>query len=338
MTITALSETRRSRSLSAIARSAANGSDNLTLRVAACWEETPTIKHLEFVGADGAELPAFAPGSHLIFTCGDRRNAYSLTGAGHVPERYGISVRLKPDGAGGSQHMHALTVGDLIDASAPRSLFAPVRHARHHVLIGGGIGITPILSHARAAAKWHRSFEVLYSYRLGDGAHLDELRDICTAADARLIEAHDAASTTAALQTILGAAKIGTHLYICGPPAMIESTRRLASGLGWPDERIHFEVFTAPEIDAGHPFHLRLPGGGEVDVPAGISALEALEAAGVSIPNLCRKGICGECRTTVTDGVPLHRDMVLTSADKAAGSCFLPCVSRAVGDYLEVKL
>ena len=30
--------------------------------------------------------------------------------------------------------------------------------------------------------------------------------------------------------------------------------------------------------------------------------LEAAEAAGVAIPSLCRAGVCGTCRTRVSDG------------------------------------
>ena len=63
--------------------------------------------------------------------------------------------------------------------SLPRSAFAPVLNARHHLLVAGGIGVTPILSHVRAALEWGRSFEVIYSFRDQSGAHADELAALC---------------------------------------------------------------------------------------------------------------------------------------------------------------
>ncbi|MFD0851737.1 ferredoxin reductase, partial [Actinomadura adrarensis] len=99
---------------------------------------------------DGGLLPAFVPGSHLVVHCGaGRRNAYSLTGSGAASHEYRISVLLKPESdRGGSEWMHRLAVGDRITVDGPRSAFPPVATARHHLLIAGGIGVTPLLSHA----------------------------------------------------------------------------------------------------------------------------------------------------------------------------------------------
>jgi ferredoxin len=75
-----------------------------------------------------------------------------------------------------------------------------------------------------------------------------------------------------------------------------------------------------------------------LEVPAGVSLLETLENAGKSIPNMCRKGICGECSLSVLQGAPLHRDLYLTDQEKAANTTMMCCVSRSLDQELELDL
>lgn len=127
---------------------------------------------------DGAALAGYQPGSHLVVDAGaGRRNAYSLTGDGLNPRTYEISVLRLPDGNGGSAWLHDhLGVGDLLEVEGPRSMFAPVHDQQHALLVAGGIGVTPVLSHARALARAGRSATILYSFRPWQQAHLEDLR------------------------------------------------------------------------------------------------------------------------------------------------------------------
>ncbi|MFZ2528556.1 MAG: PDR/VanB family oxidoreductase [Rhodococcus sp. (in: high G+C Gram-positive bacteria)] len=300
------------------------------------------VRHVRLADPAGAPLPSFTPGSHVVITCGHhddgrpRRNSYSLTGPEFEPGSYSISVRLDENGRGGSRWIHDLAVGDVVEAGLPRSAFAPVLTARHHLLVAGGIGVTPILSHARAAAQWGRSFEVHYTFRAGDGPHLDALRELC---GDRLHTYHGPGEFWAALGSALLDRPLGTHLYVCGPSGLIDELAARARDAGWPDARIHYEHFGVGDLDPGTAFtaHLRRTGF-DVDVPSGVSLLDALESAGVAVPNLCRQGVCGECRTTVTDGPIEHRDLYLTDPEKDAGDCMMPCVSRAGDTRLELEL
>jgi ferredoxin-NADP reductase len=312
------------------------GDDRLVLEVAALADAAPGIRSLALRRPGGGLLPGFPPGSHVVLDCGDRRNAYSLTGDGSPAEEYRVSVLLCPDGSGGSASVHALRVGDVVTASRPRSAFAPVSTARHHLLVAGGIGITPMLSHARAAVRWKRSFELLYGHRLGAGAHLGELRTLC---GDRLTASASTPELLAAVRAALADRPIGTHVYVCGPAPLIAFVEEAAAELGWPDERVHAERFSAADLDPGEPFTARLARSGtRVPVPAGTSLLSALEGAGVAVPNLCRQGVCGECRVPVRAGRPLHRDLYLSEAERAAGDAVMCCVSRSVDDELELDL
>jgi ferredoxin len=91
--------------------------------------------------------------------------------------------------------------------------------------------------------------------------------------------------------------------------------------------RVHLESFGAL---GGESFRVKLSRSGrEIPIGEHESMLEALENASVEMPSLCRGGACGECLSTVLDGIPDHRDHFLTADEKAEGRLVMPCVSRA---------
>nr|WP_188549528.1 PDR/VanB family oxidoreductase [Sediminivirga luteola] len=291
---------------------------------------------LRMRAADERPLPSYVPGSHLAVACGDGINAYSLTGSGLYPERYAVSVRLDAAGAGGSVAMHRLRPGDVLRSSRPRSQFAPVAQARRHLLLAGGIGVTPILSHARAAHEWGTSADVLYVHRPGEGIHAAELRELAgPQLSVACLTSREAFGR--ALRGRLAGSPLGTHLYACGPEPFMEAVLRAAREHGWPEGRLHAESFGAASLDPGEPFGVKLPDGTRIPVPAGVSLLEALESAGRAVPNMCRQGVCGQCALTVTAGRPLHRDHYLTEAEKEENRLIMSCVSRSLDRELEVR-
>lgn len=311
---------------------------SLALRVVGIDDLTSTIRSFSFAAADGAAaLPTFVPGSHLVIDCGGRPNAYSLTGDAVHPATYSVSVLRAENGNGGSRWLHdRLRVGDVISAELPRSGFPPMSRATRHLLVAGGIGVTPILSHLRAAAEWGHDAHVLFVHRSGQAAHIEDL----TRLGAGRVELFsDREGFRARLRVALTEQPLGTHLYVCGPGGMIDHVLETAAGCGWPGSRLHAERFGIDALDAGDPFTVSLTGtGSTVEVPSGTSLLEALEAAGLPIPNRCRQGVCGECRIPVATGTPLHRDLYLTDEEKTAGNALMCCVSRADGSRLELPL
>ncbi len=199
--------------------------------------------------------------------------------------------------------------------------------------MAGGIGVTPIVSHARWHAFWGHSFEVVYAHRPGVAPHADDLRRIC-GDRLRTVTGRDA--LLAALEPSLRAAPFGAHVYTCGPPGMIDGVARLAREAHWVDERIHAEAFVA-DTAPGEPFRAVLRATGRtVHVAGDESLLDALERSGVDAPSLCRQGVCGECVTSVHGGAVDHRDSVLAPGER--DSRMAPCVSRAAGDVLELDL
>lgn len=294
------------------------------------------VKEFELAPADASRPRSHAPGAHVFVETPVRTNAYSLTGDGVRPDTYRISVRRVGDD-GGSAWLHdRVKAGATVRVSAPVSAFAPVATARHHLLIAAGIGVTPILSHARAAVRWGRSVEIVYGHAAGRAPHRDELAAL---AGGGFTEAVGRAELTAVLADLLRRQPVGTHAYACGPALMLETVTGLAADCGWPEERVHVERFAALDLGPGAPFTLRVLGRkNPVEVPAGVTALQALDSVDIRLPRLCERGVCGQCRTGVVSGVPEHRDLILSRAERAANDCFYPCVSRSVTSDLEVAL
>jgi len=314
--------------------------NELRLEVVDIVDEPGDIRTLTLARPDRGKLPSFTPGSHIVINCGAPEspipNAYSLTGAGIDPDTYTVSVLLCPDGSGGSRWIHEqLRVGDLVTVGGPRSAFAPVLKARRHLLIAAGIGVTPMVSHLRSARTWGRDVRLLYIHREGRGAYVDEIKALTD--EAWIFT--DRESFYAELIPALATQPLGTHLYVCGPNAFMDQVIAAARDAGWPESRIHLERFGIDALDPGEPFEVRLASTGETfTVESGVSLLEALEKRGHKVPNLCRQGVCGECRIPVSAGEIEHRDLYLTDEDKAAGDAMMCCVSRAAGDRLELAL
>ncbi|VEG56742.1 ferredoxin [Mycolicibacterium aurum] len=313
---------------------------SLKLTVADIDDTVEGIRTLTLTHVDDTPLPSFTPGSHLVVECGGTANAYSLTGDAIAPAAYVISVlRRTGDAVGapsGSRWIHdELAVGDTVVARAPRSAFAPILRARRHLLVAAGIGITPMVSHLRSARLWGRDARLLYIHRQGRDAYVDTVRGLTDHASIHTRRADFASE----LSSTLADQPFGTHLYICGPEAFIEFVAATATVLGWPGSRIHVEHFGSDALDPGEPFSVQVSSTGECfTVDSGVSLLEALESRGVAVPNLCRRGVCGECRIPVSAGTITHRDLYLSDDEKSAGDALMACVSRAHGETLELAL
>jgi ferredoxin len=144
------------------------------------------------------------------------------------------------------------------------------------------------------------------------------------------------------LEAALGCPQPRTLVYCCGPEPLLGAAARMCKA--WPDGSLRVERFTASAatetLSSGdRPINVRLHRSGlAVEVPAACSILEAVTAAGVDVLSSCEDGICGTCMTTVLDGVPEHRDSVLSDGERRAGTCMLICVSRAEGEHLVLDL
>jgi len=308
----------------------------LKLRVRAIETLAPRLKRLSLASADGTALPPPPPGSHLTLTLpidGGRTRSYSVVSPTHERDAYSLIVRHADRSRGGSAYIHHhLAVGDLIDSAVPTSQFSLHSLARKHLLIGGGIGLTPLLSFLHALQIRGRALELHQICRADEADAFRGLLEPFAGPDIHLHTGRAGLD----LQAILSRQPLGAHLYVCGPEPLMTAVEAAATSVGWPASAQHQESFGA---SGGAPFIVRLARSGrDVAVGEDESLLEALEAAGANPPALCRGGACGECVTVVIDGEPDHRDHFLSVDEKASGRLVMPCVSRAKTALLTLDL
>ena len=301
------------------------------------------VQEVVLRAADGAPLPSFTPGAHLRVDLPDgRTNAYSLIdaeGAGNAPLRYVLVIRLDPAGQGGSRHMHALKAGDPLAVNVPRNDFPLREHAGRAILVAGGIGITPILSMAAALHGTGRPYRLHYAARNhAAAAYAEALAE--RHGEALSLHLDDEAGGPLDVATVLADARPDDHVYVCGPRPMIDAVRGGAEARGLGPDQIHSELFDAPAPSADDAaFEVEIASTGQiVQVPADRSIIDALEDAGIDVMYDCQRGDCGICQTTVLEGVPDHRDVVLSEAERAAGDVMQICVSRALTPRLKLDL
>ncbi|TIT80450.1 MAG: oxidoreductase [Mesorhizobium sp.] len=314
------------------------GAAKIPVRVAEVTPVNELVTRFRFVRRDGGLMPTFSGGAHTVVEMNDqdrvRRNPYSIMSDPADREGYSISIRRDDNGRGGSLFMHRqVRPGMEMVISNPVNLFALDLRARKHLLLAGGIGITPFLAQIRQLSAMNGNFELHYSVRTASlGSYADEL---VANYRPRVHLYHDDRRELIDLPALLDGQPLGTHVYVCGPKGMIDWVRKTAAALGWPREAVHHEEFLAPA--SGKPFEVMLARSDKmIRVGEHQSLLEAIEAAGVEAPYLCRGGACGQCETDVLqyEGTFLHKDHWLTPTQCASGAKIMPCVSRFEGKTL----
>jgi vanillate monooxygenase ferredoxin subunit len=316
----------------------------LNVRVARKRTEALDIISLELVPLDGQALPAFTAGAHLdVHLPNGLVRQYSLCNPPADQNRYVISVLRDAQSRGGSQAVHELvSEGSTLKISAPRNHFPLAGKAAHHLLLAGGIGITPLLAMAEALSMRGESFELHHATRSRERTAFTA--HISASPYAAQVSHHfDDGDATQKLDIAATLQQAGpdTHLYVCGPQGFMDAVLGTARSAGWPEQRLHYEFFgTAPVDTSGDgSFELEIASSGRViPVKADQTALAALIDAGVDVPMSCEQGVCGTCLTGVKSGTPDHRDHYLTPEEQAANDQFLPCCSRAKSARLVLDL
>jgi len=307
----------------------------LTVRVARKWLEAQDICALELVAEPGQTLPGFSAGSHIdLHLPGGLTRPYSLCNDPGESHRYQIAVLRDPASRGGSVAVHAqVHEGQTLQISAPKNHFALAHEARSHLLLAGGIGITPILCMAERLANTGAAFEMHYCSRSRERtAFVDRIAHGSLATRAHFHFDDGMADQKLDIAALLAQPEIGRHLYVCGPKGFMDAVLGSARARGWPEAQLHYEFFAAEVALSAHDpsFEVQVASTGQVvTVAPRQSVLQALAAVGVDIAFACEQGVCGTCLTRVISGVPDHKDSYLTPEEQAAGDQFMPCCSRA---------
>ncbi|MFW6243653.1 MAG: ferric reductase-like transmembrane domain-containing protein, partial [Desulfovibrionales bacterium] len=234
-------------------------------------EEKMDFKPSQFVYLS-VERPDISPEPH----------PYSIACGYNLAARFKLGIKQVGDH---TRSLDRLTTGDPVTVYGPYGRFSEpfLSGERDCLFIGGGIGITPMISMAASLAAAGTPVELHYAGRSrGVMAYADRLGE--TLGAALSLHCDDEGDTALNLDALLGA--LGErHLYICGPRGLIDAARAGAEAAGIPAGRVHVELFdnvssgaSAPAAQGDQPFEVEVASTGEVfTIPPGRSIIEVLE-------------------------------------------------------------
>ncbi len=343
-------------------------------RLAGMVHEAEEIKSFTLTPCDERPLPPFEPGQYLTFRVqppGQSKPVVRCYSLSDHPRKayYRCTIQRAgapagrsdlPPGQGSSFfHDHA-KVGDVVDVRAPQgTFFLDPLASGPIVLLGAGIGVTPLLSmlNATLQAGTEREIYVLFGFRHSRAQpfreHLEAMaqkhpnvrRHVFYSAPLEGDRLHrdynqEGRVTFERVREILPANNF--HFYLCGPGPMMESLVPALLEWGVPNSHIHFEAFgpasvkllgtpwgqsSEPPTD---PWDIRFDQSGKTLAWNGTHAslLEFGEANGIAIASGCRAGSCGECLTAIREGEA--RAVKPSGVPLPPGHC-LPCICVPTG-------
>lgn len=311
-------------------------------------QETDTIKTFSFTSRHG-EIPFdFLPGQYVdleleIDGVGVHRS-YSISSSASQKRYIDITVKREPDGLVSRYLWDRVKVGDKLNIRGPFGQFTfNERKARRVVLVGAGVGVTPLVSIIRSLKDkdWNGEIYALFGFRReADSLFLDELTEMqesfpqlhlyttWSAPESRQTKPRGRL-TAKAVRKFARKLK-DTDIFICGPTAMMDELQTGLTKAGVPKRNLRVEAFAPPpkDLSKGGEFDIAFrPAGKTITSQPGESILETAERAGVEIDYSCRSGTCGLCQAKLIAGeVDLAIDDALEE-EEIEGGIVLTCQS-----------
>lgn len=352
-------------------RAIADWSGSRSFRVSAIVDEAHDVKSFYLTPEDGDPLAPFAPGQYLTFTLQNAGvdkplvRCYSLSDR---PRQDYFRVTIKritpaadravaPAGHGSNHFHQRVHVGDRLDVRAPAGTFLLDPLATEPiVLVGAGIGVTPLVSMLEAIVNAGKKREVYALFGFRNGSQ-HPFKDRLTAIAAENPNVHLHISYSAPRKTDVRYRDYNHHgrltlerirevlpsnnflFYVCGPGVLMESLVPALWRWGVPESHVHFEAFgpasvrSATHMTTIEPCEVRFERSGRTAKWDGslASILEFGEAAGVKMPSGCRAGGCGECLTAIRSGkIATVKSPGIAVPD---GHC-LTCISVPAGELV----
>ncbi|MFC0397883.1 MOSC and FAD-binding oxidoreductase domain-containing protein [Paraburkholderia rhizosphaerae] len=344
------------------------------LSVTAIDQESADVLSITLAATDAQPLQMALPGQYVVLRL--RRptdgstffRSYSLSGALST-QCYRISVKLEPNGAGGTflhKHVH---VGDTLEVSAPRGSFI-LQHGDHPVvLLSAGIGATPVLAMLHALSAANSTRQVWWLHGTRDRQHhafaREATRLVHTLAHGRSYVCYsrpdssdrigdDFDATGRLSRSALDEAGVprNADFYMCGPTGFMAEIKETLAAFGARPEQIYAEIFNGgesmtPGIVGAASRAPHVPKDDANTGPlvsfarSGIAAhwnaavypsiLELAEACDVPVRWSCRTGVCHNCETGLVSGNVAYGPDPL---DLPAGGNLLVCCSQPVDDVV----
>ncbi len=344
------------------------------LKVTTIDQELGEVVSLTMQHPDREPLPEALPGQYVVLllrpSVGGRPifRSYSLSGPVST-DRYRISVKIEPNGVGGSCLRDRVRVGDLLEVSSPRGSFILRSGEGPVALLSAGIGATPVLAMLYALSSARSTRPVLWMHAARDGKHFpfaaEVRRLVSNLPNGRSYVCFSRPEVADRLGTDFDAAgrfsqatfdKVGltqdADVYLCGPSRFMADMKTALAELGVKPDFIHTEMFSGRELftpgvasavtKPPHQPLADLETGPLVSFArSGITAhwnssayqsvLELAEACDVPARWACRSGVCHNCESGLVSGKITYEPQPL---DLPATGNLLICCSRPVGDLV----
>jgi len=342
--------------------------------VTAIGHESADVFSLTMQSPEGQPLPAALPGQYVVLrlqpTSGSPPlfRSYSLSGTPSA-ERYRISVKIEPNGAGGTYLRDHVRVGDILDVSSPRGNFILQSGERPIVLLSAGIGATPVLAMLYALAATGSSRQILWLHAARDGEHhpfaVEVRRLMLALPHGRTFVCFSRPGLRDKIDKDFDAIghlsrsvfeDVGlpreADVYLCGPTRFMADMKEALTTQGVPPQRIHVELFNGsvsmtPGVVGATTRAPHLPKDDSNTGPlvsfarSGIAAhwnassyqsiLELAEACDVPVRWSCRTGVCHSCESGLVSGSVAYGPEPL---DKPADGNLLVCCAQPIRDVV----
>lgn len=295
----------------------------------------------DLVAKDGRDLPKWTAGSHIELKWSlegqEFVRQYSLCGDRFSGPQWRIAVHREKNSRGGSAYLcDQAIVGTRLMASVPRNNFSFVPNKRV-TFLAAGIGITPLLAMAFEAEAEGCDWRLIYLACEREDVSLREMLDRFPAE--RVTYHYSAERGRLNLEEWTASLGPGDSVFVCGPLRLLDDMVVMHEAR--PTWKLHLERFENPNKGVGESkaFDLLLARSGKtLSVGPDESILEVLRRDGMDLEWSCCDGVCGTCEQAVLDGVPDHRDAVLTADERKANRHMMICVSRSLTPSLTLDL
>ncbi|CAM5216376.1 Vanillate O-demethylase ferredoxin subunit OS=Castellaniella defragrans OX=75697 GN=HNR28_001895 PE=4 SV=1 [Castellaniella defragrans] len=296
------------------------------------------VLEVTLTASESGRLPNWSAGAHIAVVIKEGvERQYSLCGDVEEQGLWKLAIRKHERGRGGSAYLHEnLREGDLIWVKGPTNNF-PLQLAERYFFIAGGIGITPLIPMIRIISKIGKPWKLAYGGRRR--ATMAYINELCADKEHVVAYCGDSGKHIDVKQ-IIGQLDRQTDVYCCGPERLMREVEDECRGVGnvgrffaerfQPRQELRREnqEFTVTVASSGQ----------KIVVGRDETIAEALERSGVEVTLSCREGTCGTCMTGVLDGVPEHRDSVLTDEEKRSHGLVMVCCARSLSENLTLDL
>lgn len=314
---------------------------------------------------DRANQFTYQPGQHLTLQIPSDWHApvarcYSLSSAPGVDPDLRITVKRTPGGYASNWLCDNVVPGMRIRSLAPAGSFTPSSTMDELLLFAGGSGVTPMISMIKAAAT-NRGLRVTLVYANRDQNSIifeSQLSRLEQRGEGRLVIHHWLQSESGIPTSNMVSAMLNEHrdaeVFVCGPAPFMNLVVTTAQAFGWPELKVHSEVFTSlsgdPFAGGRRPRSTRTAGGTAVltrttlaevhvagsdhviDWPSDANLVDAMLDAGIEPPYSCREGICGTCECTLVEGC-----VSSGSRSHQAGTRVLGCQVRPTSEAVTLR-